>query len=470
MLEKSDPSLKYFSVNIIDRTWNNDGSTTECLLGSVEVWDVNYFCLPKKFRNPLLNHQILLDIHGKDANGSIIYDSPYISYLHGGDIESTTWYCNSCGYSYTIVQAFHPTGDIVGYSISLSTGPGYVWWGNAEFPYTGSWYSIPGYIDQISALYFNANSIAEYDLSNCNEHRTASCGCVGSGNNVYAIGYNKGMREWLPYQGELVFGHSASDLQEAIALINSHAVNGIPFLFCSEMIELEWNPDEDAETNEEWTNFMFEILLNGTNGLIEEPFQIGKIGLNYDFWDMTSFVLSGYGTPADQAAPAISRIQNIRISPMDMASALPVLEFTSADLIAAQSDPTGLNFTLPEGLYACTLSIEGKGHRRIIFEVMNSTSNNFDLADLANIVIFPVPLSVNDYSFHFSTICKQEMKYELFDSNGNKLFMSDYIVESGHSEDHRISVSNGIPQGLLMNKFTFLDGSVKSITTLKISN
>ena len=60
-----------------------------------------------------------------------------------------------------------------------------------------------------------------------------------------------------------------------------------------------------------------------------------------------------------------------------------------------------------------------------------------------------------------------DFTFEMFDFQGELLHSTKYSVKQGHNEDHKVISQKPIPRGLLLNRFTFEDGSVLSITTTK---
>jgi hypothetical protein len=60
-----------------------------------------------------------------------------------------------------------------------------------------------------------------------------------------------------------------------------------------------------------------------------------------------------------------------------------------------------------------------------------------------------------------------DFTYELFDFKGNLLHSTKYAVKQGHDEAHLVRSEKPIPRGLVLNRFSFSDGSSFSVTTTK---
>ncbi len=57
--------------------------------------------------------------------------------------------------------------------------------------------------------------------------------------------------------------------------------------------------------------------------------------------------------------------------------------------------------------------------------------------------------------------------YVLLDFNGNELYRKTFVVQKDHSRVHVIKPKEDMPSGVLVNRFEFSDGSVKSFQTIK---
>ena len=62
------------------------------------------------------------------------------------------------------------------------------------------------------------------------------------------------------------------------------------------------------------------------------------------------------------------------------------------------------------------------------------------------------------------------VSYELFDFQGNRIHRANYSLREGHDADHKVVPSNPIPEGMLVHRFSFVDGSEKTITTIRQPN
>lgn len=93
-------------------------------------------------------------------------------------------------------------------------------------------------------------------------------------------------------------------------------------------------------------------------------------------------------------------------------------------------------------------------------------STGVPLSTFVSATIFPVPIQ-NDYSFDMNIEAEvnSKFKYQLIDFNGNVIYSQSFEVPKDHDEVHTIRTNQPIPKGVLINYFSFPDGSSFSITT-----
>ena len=73
----------------------------------------------------------------------------------------------------------------------------------------------------------------------------------------------------------------------------------------------------------------------------------------------------------------------------------------------------------------------------------------------------------NSFHMEFEASKKVEFTYELRDGNNNLLFTDQYTVLKDEQVTKLIEPTVAIPDGMLYNKFIFLDNSVINFTTVK---
>ncbi|MGB6037063.1 MAG: hypothetical protein WBG42_12395, partial [Cryomorphaceae bacterium] len=129
--------------------------------------------------------------------------------------------------------------------------------------------------------------------------------------------------------------------------------------------------------------------------------------------------------------------------------------------------PQGPQYIEP-GLYTLTFKYPDHPAAKIIFENKKRLLNAIPLSSFVQATVFPVPI-VDDYSFniHLTTTARSKFRYKLFDFNGNELHNQVVQVPKDHDNNHLVTISNPMPDGILLHRFIFEDGSSFSITTIK---
>lgn len=103
----------------------------------------------------------------------------------------------------------------------------------------------------------------------------------------------------------------------------------------------------------------------------------------------------------------------------------------------------------------------------LIREVSTPLTSSIPLSDFLETTFFPVPVETNEFQVRMKANAKLKFEYILLDHQGNELYRKNFVLQQGHERDHLIRVNEGIPAGLLINKFIFEDGSELNITTMK---
>ncbi len=88
-------------------------------------------------------------------------------------------------------------------------------------------------------------------------------------------------------------------------------------------------------------------------------------------------------------------------------------------------------------------------------------------ANQLNATVFEVPIKGNTFNIHFQTTANVEFAYELIDGQGQRLFTSRFKLKQGYDANVAIDPQLSLPNGLLVHRFVFADGSAKTITTIK---
>jgi hypothetical protein len=126
------------------------------------------------------------------------------------------------------------------------------------------------------------------------------------------------------------------------------------------------------------------------------------------------------------------------------------------------------NRKLSQGLYEVAFVLDGV-YFPVIEELKFEESNTTPilLADILNANIYPVPIIGNEFNIKLNAEEMLNVVYTLHDANGTELHRQNINVPKNQEINRTIRPKNNIPNGIILHRFTFDDGSVKTIETIK---
>ncbi len=129
----------------------------------------------------------------------------------------------------------------------------------------------------------------------------------------------------------------------------------------------------------------------------------------------------------------------------------------------------GEKLTLPADLYRLKVSFSNGTYKELIIEAKQTYNYTASIKDLVAPRIFPVPIVGDKYTVQLESNIATMFMYELFDGNGINILTRKMEVGVTNGTPYDISISSdvAIPSGTLIHKFTFMDGSVRTINTIK---
>ena len=128
------------------------------------------------------------------------------------------------------------------------------------------------------------------------------------------------------------------------------------------------------------------------------------------------------------------------------------------------------NLTLEDGLYRIDVIMRDGRRRPIYSELRNQGGNNSQTqADLATVVVYPVPVVGNTYSADLTTTVSGQVTYKVEDLNGNQLFATSVPVDKyvTRTVPVTLNLQGPVPYGMLVNKFIMPDGSIKYVSVIQ---
>jgi hypothetical protein len=129
------------------------------------------------------------------------------------------------------------------------------------------------------------------------------------------------------------------------------------------------------------------------------------------------------------------------------------------------------NFELPpividKGTYCANVQFKNGKVLRFFFSSNQRTVNQVTDAMLVDVTVAPVPIVGDQFTVQVNSSTNTSALYEVLDNMGRGIYKSELKISE---EDFRfpVHVVQGIPSGNVIHKFTFADGSIKTINTIK---
>jgi hypothetical protein len=137
------------------------------------------------------------------------------------------------------------------------------------------------------------------------------------------------------------------------------------------------------------------------------------------------------------------------------------------DLYSANGEFTSPNITLEPGLYTFGVRFSDGTYLPVIKEVEKTLVSVIELSDFLDVTVFPVPIIDDEFTLQMAAEAKLKFDFILTDFNGEEKFRKNFVLQKGHSRNHKIKVNKGLSEGFYFCTFHFEDGSMKTIQILK---
>jgi len=145
----------------------------------------------------------------------------------------------------------------------------------------------------------------------------------------------------------------------------------------------------------------------------------------------------------------------------------PMTELEGEDMFNEFGVFTPPPMIIEEGLNRMLVILKGGKSRYVVFESDRTTQSDYSLSNFLDVNIYPVPLQGDEFKINLQASATLDFTYELFDFKGNLVHRTKYDIKQGHNEAHLVRTEKPIPRGLVLNRFSFSDGSSFSVTTTK---
>ncbi|AEA42626.1 hypothetical protein [Fluviicola taffensis] len=466
MNQAAYPSVTNWKVSIKQRVWNTSLNRYEyTLILSKTLLGLNYFKVPKEYRNS----NYVVDIRGNSNTGTVIQTND----IGMGPVTETmcNWVCNGPNYVYGLQM-----NNVPFQGVKISMQPASAPTGT---PFYYEWVQDGYYWNQ----FLNNQNPADYGFSSW-DHALEFGGDAIIEMNV-PPGQYKYDRFGTPMNGAVVgvskyFGpykdvwnnvvsdplmvlesDCSNPISWAIDLVNDGSTNPVTVACNGNSGPINW-----SSTNEVLNPISFdpcfeeyydEIGWHAGSG--SGVYQLVQIPCN---WFVTN---PGGGTGAGVNWP--ENVSRITMKSMNSKSGLTEISFAEDDVFDNRGRFIGANYPVPAGFYTVIYQYSDLSIASYYVEVPTATNSVISEKDFLSYSAYPVPIVENRFSMSFNATKKVSFRYELRNASNELLFKDDYIIEKDASVTRVINVPEGIPTGVLYNKFRFSDGSVIQFTTIK---
>ena len=479
---KAYPDVVSWQVQIVKRTYfvtDSDTTYVDDIISKVDLGKTNYTKIPYEYLNNR-DENYLLNIRGVNNQGEILANVEGLNlsvYPPAVDVgpqynETGYWKCIGSTYAWEIQQytsydfgqtpmsyfTLQSTYRYFDENISQAI-PYYQYMGEEEFN------SIKNDITKQKYYGLNSNDISS--LNYVNGVKIIKISNDGSTYDVHnqlitgewIYGVQKFLGPWSTYFGPVVqVAYIPMDdmtgvpIDDIIQLMNNHYdFTGVGY---SQKLACDQNEIDVTDVTEaNYTKCLREYF----------DYQLGVDGDIFDQLNELHDCL--YGTDTSLWDDHHGRIINITITPLSSDEASIILKYS--DFFRHNGEFISPNIVLDKGLYTIGYLFKDKTYIPLIEEVKNSFVNQYELSNLLDVTIYPVPVQGDRFNLKMHASAKLKFDYILYDFNGNVLYRKHFVLQKGHDRDFTVRVNGGIPNGILINKFVFEDNSELTIQTTK---
>ena len=478
VLDKANnPEVDSWEISLVKRTYSTLGEFNDDIVKIKTLASgVNYFFVPVKFRKMEYPVHYLVNVRGVNSSGVAVVSQSKIHLnanneinddlisANGGQPYFETECRKTCiggDYAYHIQQYKKQVADISRFRLvqaskaydpaSLVANPFY-------------WYTTTPHIDLLQISFVSGGS--------------GNPTVLDQGGNVLTgivYGYPKGLGPWsgnlaIETDGNHNIGieYCNESLNLAINRMNNSADNllpgnpdGYPLLECIPMNSSGGggyiDPTDPTPPNPNWPGFVSFTFCFENGNVVPCP--------NAPSVDPSNDPLIGLLNPEVVDLLIISDLNDPSVEPITIdVSSLYNTNSGNGDITNGEFN--GFNVSLSPGLYSFGFMFKEKGYWAAIKEVPVATNLSVTQADMVDVAVYPTPIVDDKFDVTVEAYATVKFDYELRDFTGELLENCNFVVHKDHKVTKKINGKN-IPQGNLVHRFVFEDGSVKTIQTIK---
>ncbi len=473
----ANPQVASWKITIYKKELNNAGESVLRSRETMDLTDTYYMRIPDHYNNE--NH--FIGVQGMSTSGTILVEKdpfPPVGPNHVNWEAKCYWRCVGRTYAYQITLLEKETGG----ASKLRFGPipdgvhRYQYMSHTQFTAIGSspdeadfieYYGIngdnwawnaPGVGDQIIRL---AGIMPEDNLRN-------ATGDVLTG---VVYGVRKHLGDWTHAMSPEIAGgagtHCGQNTNWAIGVVNSSDdLDGYPTLKC---VGIAYNGEDDVDGTEsgglgseealQEIDCFFDAIIDGE---INDSL--------YQAWlDCMGLAGVGGGIVIDDIFA--ESVKSVTFQPFN-GEENDIYVLTKESFVSQNGELIIPEVNIPEGLNMVKFQLDRGRHHTLFYTANNATStqgnNTTAQSDALDVTIYEVPITRNKFTMTMSVQADRTFSYELYNLSGHLLFQKEYTLQAGQTIQDEIRPANGLPRGVLINRFRFTDGSEVIEQTVKI--
>lgn len=480
IMDSNYPNTTSWRISIIRREFDSNGFWSDNTISKTEISGKHYYKIPSEYFEETSTYEFMYLIEGLDANGNITGTQGPNPTIGDGTpwLVGNLFICNGPTFAYGIQQYEHPNGGVYNYSLtSVMAGtdednPLYTSYPYYEFMYYDSWE-----IQSQSYEWLQYHGLNVYDYPTPfgyqNNYRVIQAEEPGAYFNSEneplnadydgIVGVQKTPGPWrniassICYANGITTDYSTFDIDGILTLFNMHS-----------------NINDFIETTDSYYHIDTDLYCPISSSS-------GTYGSEDNSWSDECFdeiTVSDYDEDGDEDGYDVSQQyvdcwtqQWSELVSFDFIEEngnenIHVLHFSEEDLYNANGNITLPSYTLKPGLYSVWYRFRDNTLKRHFYAVEETITSTCPQSALLTATIFPVPIVGDDYNISLESLCPLKFYYQLFDSSANQVYNMKFELGKSSNLVHKVECDK-IPEGVLIHKFTFSDGSIKTITTIK---
>ncbi|MFN6378982.1 MAG: hypothetical protein ACK4WD_06890 [Flavobacteriales bacterium] len=471
VLLENDGSVKVWQVRIFQRSYSGN-SYSDQLVHRETISGMNSYFIPTKYHKDELSHEYMYQIQGLNSSNQVVSDTGVQPTIGDGTamVLKKVWVCDGYNYAYKI-RYYEGNGAA---HLSLD-GPDYTY----EFMRPEDWFCHPNSAMTVSQLSVQHNLTpvvcswslnqwhpAVFKLQNVDYTTEPGYydreGYLITTDELYAVQKTN----WIWPSGSIFVDNliAANDLASAdinfiIEFLNNYSnIASVdpddPELYCQQFAD-----NSSVEYEGESEDTVLDCILLGAQELtMNNDYLVSQSGQVLTMIEITNNCMQTGG---------VSYMNGLVITDVtDLRDPTTIVSLGKDDLF----DLNG-NFELPpividKGTYCANVQFKNGKVLRFFFSSNQRTVNQVIDAMLVDVTVAPVPIVGDQFTVQVNSSTNTSALYEVLDNMGRGIYKSELKISE---EDFRfpVHVVQGIPSGNVIHKFTFADGSIKAINTIK---